>query len=90
MIELRVLALVGLLTVMIGTTVLVWVGVVVAERLRPVWERMRGRPVPKVAPAQGAVLTYDFDADDAAEASAGRRGIPKEGTAIGMRGGEIR
>ena len=75
---------------MIGTTVLVWVGVVVAERLRPVWERMPGRPVRKAVVARGAVLTHDFDANAAAEDSAGRRRIPKERTAIRTIGGEVR
>ena len=92
MIELRVLALAwGLLTVMIGTTVLVWVGVVVAEPVATgPGERMRDRPVRKVAAARAAVLTHDFDADDAAEDSAGRGRIPKERTTIRTRGGEIR
>jgi hypothetical protein len=34
LIEIRMLALAGLLAVMIGTTSLFWVGVVVADRLR--------------------------------------------------------
>jgi hypothetical protein len=50
--ELRIVALVGLIAVMIGTALLVRVGVAVAERLRPVWERMRGRPVRKAAVAR--------------------------------------
>lgn len=41
MIELRVLALVGLLVVMIGSAVTVIAAWAVAERLRPIWERMR-------------------------------------------------
>lgn len=52
LIELRELALVGLLTVMIGTTLLVWAGMAVAEQLRSVLARMRGRPVRKTAAAR--------------------------------------
>jgi hypothetical protein len=39
MIELRVLAVVGLLVVMIGSAVTVIAAWAVAERLRPIWER---------------------------------------------------
>jgi hypothetical protein len=40
MIELRVLAVVGLLVVMIGSAVTVIAAWAVVERLRPIWERM--------------------------------------------------
>ena len=50
--ELRIVALVGLIALMIGTAALVRVGVAVAERLRPVRERMRSRPVRKAAVAR--------------------------------------
>jgi hypothetical protein len=46
--ELRIVALVGLIVVMIGTAALVRVGVAVADRL----ERMRGRSVRKAAVAR--------------------------------------
>jgi hypothetical protein len=41
MIELRLLAVVGLLVVMIGSAVTVIAAWAVVERLRPIWERMR-------------------------------------------------
>jgi hypothetical protein len=52
LIEIRMLALAGLLTVMVGVTLPFWAGVVVAERLRPVWQRLRAHPPRKPAVAR--------------------------------------
>jgi hypothetical protein len=54
MIELRVLWLVGFLTVTIGMTLLIRAGVAAAERLRPARQRMRmhTRPIGRQTSAQ--------------------------------------
>jgi hypothetical protein len=52
MIELRVLWLVGFLTVTIGTTLLIRAGVAAAERLRPARQRLHTRPIGRQTGAQ--------------------------------------